>query len=141
VARDEYSEAKERSLSYSSRTDCYTHNKNEVLNHLLDKAVQWYRHLKNYTHIGIFDEARKRWTCCKASKDEYNACDETYEVPEENMQYGCYNLGSKKENYHSGRYSYIDYNFVKGWWTCCSQGLYSNGCVNVILLANDDGSI
>ncbi|CAF3536263.1 unnamed protein product [Rotaria socialis] len=138
VARDEYSEAKERSLSYSSRTDCYTHNKNAILNDLLDKAVQWYRQLKNYTHIGIFDEARKRWTCCKASEDEYNACGEIYSVPKENMQYGCYNLGSKKENYHPGRYFYIDYNFIKGWWTCCSQGLYSNGCVNVILLANDD---
>ncbi len=47
---------------------------------------------------------------------------------------GCCQPGLKRENYHPGRYYNTEYNFVRGWWTCCSQGWNSNGCVKLRLL-------
>jgi hypothetical protein len=106
----------------------YAKKKDEFVNKLLDKATQWYRKQEKYVHIGNFDKIKKEWSCCNASENEPNAYDE------DGGPYGdvgCYKIGSFKDIYHPGRFRSEMYNFVDGWYTCCSQGRYSDGCVKV----------
>ena len=78
-----------------------------------------------------------QWSCCKATKNEQTSLNECYSPTGGNI--GCYQPGLRKDNYHPGRFSFQEYNLVAGWWTCCSQGMRSNGCVKVRLLENGAG--
>ncbi|CAF1606595.1 unnamed protein product, partial [Didymodactylos carnosus] len=129
-ARDKYNEYKKRLIANTPHMTIkeYASRKDRFVNDLLEKAVEWYRQLKNYVHIGDFDEVKKQWSCCKALKDEKSTIDEGM-ISEAGGYIGCCQPGLQKKSYPSGRYYNTEYNFVRGWWTCCSQGRHSNGCV------------
>jgi len=115
----------------------YAKEKDAFVNRLLDEAVGWYKQRNNYIHIGDFDEIKKQWSCCKVSNDEYNENLSRGDFRDDVT--GCYQPRLKKDSYHPGRYFYTEYNAVRGWWTCCSQGRHGNGCVKLRFLANGDG--
>lgn len=113
----------------------YALKKGAFVNNLVDKAIMWYREAIHCIHIGVFNKAENRWSCCNARENESN----TYGDGSYDRKTGCYSSGLKKDSYHPGRFHSLEYNFIDGWYTCCSQGRYSDGCVKVILLENDDG--
>ncbi|CAF1464392.1 unnamed protein product [Didymodactylos carnosus] len=106
----------------------YPSRKDWFVNNLLEKAVKWFRQHQNYVHIGDLDELTKQWSCCNALEDENGTMDEGM-ISAVRGYIGCCQPGLQKKSYPSGRYYNTEYNFVRGWWTCCSQGRHSNGCV------------
>ncbi len=120
---------------YDLTIEEYASQKAAFVNNLVDKAIEWYREAIHCIHIGAFNKAEKLWSCCNAGENESNFCgDGSY-----SDKSGCYYSGLKKDSYHPGRFCSLEYNFINGWYTCCSQGRYSDGCVKVMLLENNDG--
>jgi len=139
-ARDKYNEYKKRLLSNTKSIIIkeYTSRKDRFLDNLMKEAINWYHKNEKYVHIGDLDQKTKQWSCCNALEREGNS------IYAENNSYkygpvGCCQPGLKTKSYHPGRYCVTEYNFVRGWWTCCSQGQNSIGCVKVRALANGDG--
>ncbi|CAF1668254.1 unnamed protein product, partial [Adineta ricciae] len=139
-ARERYNAYKKRMASKSPHVTVkeYTSWKDQFIHDLLAEATNWYRQHKMYVHIGNYDQIKKQWTCCKASQDERNGETEDSEDDMPRGEIGCYQPGLDKDHYHPGRYYVTEYNFVRGWWTCCSQGRHSDGCVKVKVLGNGD---
>ncbi|CAF4025176.1 unnamed protein product, partial [Rotaria magnacalcarata] len=135
-ARDRYSQFKKSLFTESHYVSIkeYTLKKNAFINDFAQKAEEWYRQQQNYVHIGYFDDTKMEWSCCNATKNEKTSLNECHSSTYGDI--GCYQPGFRKDNYHSGRFSFTEYNLVAGWWTCCSQGMHSNGCVKMRLLGN-----
>lgn len=120
---------------YRPTIEQYTSHKDAFVSNLVDKAIQWYIDVRQARHIGAFNESKGQWSCCDARRDESNSCGDNYHSDER----GCYYSGLRKDSYHPGRFYSLRNNFIRGWYTCCSQGQYSDGCVKVLLLENNDG--
>ncbi|CAF3860662.1 unnamed protein product [Rotaria sp. Silwood1] len=140
-ARDAYSQHKKSLIANKPHLTIadYATRKDNFVNQLFHKANEWYRQNENYVHIGDFDEVKNQWSCCKASREERNRKERGCASGGPDS-IGCCQPGLQKDSYHPGRFLSVEYNFVKGWWTCCSQGHYSDGCVKVRLLSNGDGN-